>query len=34
MDLRIRVAEVVDDVHLSWRKDVAPGIQRIEDGMT
>ena len=26
-DLRVRVAGKLYDVHLSWRKDVAPGIQ-------
>jgi hypothetical protein len=26
-DMRIRVAGRVYDIHLSWRKDVAPGIQ-------
>ncbi len=26
-DMRVRVAGRVYDVHLSWRKDTAPGIQ-------
>jgi hypothetical protein len=26
-DMRVRVADRLYDVHLSWRKNVAPGIQ-------
>ncbi len=26
-DMRIRVAGKLYDIHLSWRKDLAPGIQ-------
>ena len=29
-DLRVRVAEVVYNIHLSWRKDVPPIIQRVD----
>jgi len=29
-DMRVRVANVVYDIHLSWRKDVPPTIQKIQ----
>ncbi|MBI5774971.1 MAG: hypothetical protein HZA89_14680 [Verrucomicrobia bacterium] len=29
-DLRVRVTDVVYDIHLSWRKDVPPNIQRVD----
>jgi hypothetical protein len=29
-DLRVRVADVVYDIHLSWRKDLPPDIQRVD----
>jgi len=30
-DLRVRVADVAYDIHLSWRKDEPPIIQRVDD---
>jgi hypothetical protein len=30
-DLRVRVEDDVFDIHLSWRKDVAPEIRKIAD---
>ena len=29
-DLRVRVADVVFDIHLTWRKDAPPIIQRVD----
>jgi hypothetical protein len=29
-DLRVRIAGVVYDIHLSWRKDLPPTIQRVD----
>ena len=29
-NLRVRIADTVYDIHLSWRKDVPPIIQRVD----
>ena len=29
-DLRVRIADTFYDIHLSWRKDVPPTIQRVD----
>jgi hypothetical protein len=30
-DMRVRVADAIFDVHLSWQKDVPPDIQKVEN---
>jgi hypothetical protein len=29
-DFRVRIADAIYDIHLSWRKDVPPDIRRVD----